>query len=71
MSYWRKGNQEVDFVVRQGKITWAIEVKSGISGNNGLHAFRRVYPEAEVLLIGADGIPLEEFLSGSVQRWFR
>ena len=29
LTYWRERNQEVDFVLRQGKTTVAIEVKSG------------------------------------------
>jgi uncharacterized protein len=71
ISYWRKGQHEVDFVVRQGKKIWGVEIKSGKTRrSSGLHAFKEAYPQAKLLLIGEDGVPLEEFLSGDVGRWF-
>ncbi|OGR07685.1 MAG: hypothetical protein A2341_06645 [Deltaproteobacteria bacterium RIFOXYB12_FULL_58_9] len=70
VSYWRDGNLEVDFVVSHGNNTWALEVKSGKTARrSGLAAFRKRYPEAKVWLVGADGIPLEEFFSKPPQDW--
>lgn len=62
--YWRKGNDEVDFViVKKGKIT-AIEVKSGKPGaRTGVETFRRIYSPHRMILIGNKGIPWKEFLS--------
>ncbi|MBI4026388.1 MAG: hypothetical protein HY360_15490 [Verrucomicrobia bacterium] len=67
-TYWRDGPAEVDFVVSGGQRTWGLEVKSGRSAKlSGLTAFRRRYPRAEYLLVGGQGIPLEEFLSSAPQ----
>lgn len=64
VTYWRDGDQEVDFVVTQGREVWALEVKSGRPGRlAGLAAFRTRYPQSRVLLIGGDGIPLDDFFS--------
>lgn len=61
--YWRKGNEEVDFVLAKGDTITALEVKSGgVSGRAGLSAFSRLYSEATVILIGEKGIPWQEFL---------
>lgn len=64
LTYWREGDYEVDYVVSRGRDIWAIEVKSGSSGKAaGLSRFRSRYPDAKALLVGAQGIPLEEFFS--------
>lgn len=62
----------MDFVVSHGVQTWAVEVRSGRYDNTtGLSAFRRRYPKAKVWLVGDTGIPLAEFFSHPVRRWFR
>lgn len=62
VTYWRHGNDEVDYVVRTGDALWAIEVKSGRpSKAPGLAAFRRRHPDARPLIVGSGGLPLEEF----------
>jgi hypothetical protein len=69
--YWRKGDREVDFVVKgRGELT-AIEVKSGRrrDGLPGLAAFLDAHPGARPLLVGGDGIGLEDFLSRPVDEW--
>jgi uncharacterized protein len=71
ITYWREGDHEVDFVVARGRDIWAIEVKSGRSGKAaGLTRFRNRYPEAQALLVGGQGIPLEEFFSRDAASWF-
>lgn len=66
VTYWRDGNQEVDFVVTRGREVWALEVKSGRPGRlSGLAAFRARYPRSHALLIGGQGIPLEDFFARS------
>lgn len=65
VTYWRKGNLEVDFVVESGDRILALEVKSGRTGRvSGLAAFKKLYPESRAVIIGRDGIPLEEFFAG-------
>jgi predicted AAA+ superfamily ATPase len=69
--YWREGHREVDFVVRAGRAVTAIEVKSGRGreGLPGLAAFAEAYQPARMLLVGGDGIPVEEFLGRPVAHW--
>ncbi|MBZ0154938.1 MAG: ATP-binding protein [Alphaproteobacteria bacterium] len=70
LTYWRDGDKEVDFVVTKGSSLWAVEVKSGRSGKmSGMDEFRRKYPGAKSLLVGAEGIPLESFFSESAAVW--
>lgn len=70
VTYWREGDNEVDFVITRGRDIWAIEVKSGRSGKAaGLTRFRDRYPEAQTLLVGAQGIPLDEFFAKNVEAW--
>lgn len=69
--YWRERNREVDFVVTRGRNVTAFEITSGRRKRSlpGLSAFTRAYPGARTLLVGGQGIPLEEFLASPVERW--
>lgn len=70
LSYWRDGNDEVDFVLSNGEKICGIEVKSGIrTQNNGMAVFKQKYPDAKIYVVSAQAQPnsgaisLEEFLS--------
>ena len=69
--YWREGNREVDFVVRSGRTVLAIEVKSGRAPDAfpGLNAFAQAFKPKRSLIVGGDGIPLDEFLTRPVEHW--
>lgn len=69
VSYWLDRNREVDFVLRLGTDLIAIEVKSGRPRGSfpGLAEFVKKYPLKKTLVVGRDGIPLEEFLSRPVE----
>ena len=69
--YWREGNQEVDFVLRSGRAITAIEVKSGRHRNTlpGMEAFAKAFKPQHQLLIGGQGIPLEEFFCTPVTQY--
>jgi hypothetical protein len=71
--YWRERGLEVDFVLRREGRLVAIEVKSGRRRESlpGLSAFSRTFEPSRMLLVGGDGIPLEEFLTTPVERLFR
>ena len=71
--YWRERSHEVDFVVRAGKTVTAIEVKSGRARDSlpGLAAFGAAFPRARKLLVGGDGIAVEEFLERPVGHWVK
>ena len=69
--YWREGTREVDFVVRAGRVVVGIEVKSGAAPltHSGLAAFTAAFKPKRTLLVGGDGIPVDEFLSRPVTDW--
>jgi uncharacterized protein len=71
VSYWRDRNVEVDFVLQRGQTAVGIEIKSAGSrmATSGMAAFRREFAPLRTLLVGGDGIPLEEFLSAPASRW--
>lgn len=71
--YWREGNREVDFVLRSGRVVVGLEVKSGRAprAHPGLAAFSEAFKPKRTLLVGGDGIPLEEFLSRPATDWLR
>lgn len=66
--YWRDRNQEVDFVVRSGRKLLAMEIKSGRRKDSapGLAAFGDKFGPARKLLLGAQGMPLEDFLTSDI-----
>jgi hypothetical protein len=61
----------VDFVLCRGKELVAIEVKSGRrkTALPGIEAFSREFKVKKKLLVGADGITVEEFLSIPPEEW--
>jgi uncharacterized protein len=63
--YWREGDDEVDFVLQQGESIIAIEVKSGWEGikRSGVDLFVQRFKPHRVVLVGNQGIPLEDFLT--------
>jgi predicted AAA+ superfamily ATPase len=69
--YWREKNREVDFVVRRARRTIAIEVKSTRRSDTvrGMEAFADLFRPTRALLVGGDGIALDEFLSRPVEHW--
>lgn len=69
--YWSNRNREVDFILRRGKKLVAIEVKSGRRKGTlpGIEAFSKEFPVSRKLLVGADGIPLPEFLRDPIEKW--
>jgi predicted AAA+ superfamily ATPase len=71
--YWRDGNREVDFVARKGRTVTAIEVKTGRARDilPGLSAFVAAFKPKRQLLVGGDGIAVEEFLRTPVARWLK
>jgi predicted AAA+ superfamily ATPase len=71
--YWRDRNREVDFVTRAGRAVTAIEVKSGRAREAlpGMEVFVAAFKSQSPrrLLVGGDGIAVEEFLSKPVDHW--
>jgi uncharacterized protein len=73
VTYWRERNHEVDFVLQQGKAVVAIEVKSGGRRESlpGMEAFALQFKPTRKLLVGGQGIPLEDFLSKPAAHWLK
>lgn len=71
--YWREGDREVDYVVRSGRSIFAIEVKSGGRSRAlpGISQMARAYRNVRPLVIGHEGIRVEEFLLSDPLRWLR
>jgi hypothetical protein len=71
--YWRERNREVDFVVRLGRSVLAIEATSGRAKESlsGLDDFGRLFRPRRTLLVGAQGVPIEEFLRKPADHWLR
>ena len=71
LHYWRERNHEVDFVVRAGRRLTAIEVKSGRApqAHPGTAAFAQAFKPKRTLLVGGDGIALDDFLMRPVAHW--
>ena len=70
--YWRDKNYEVDFVLEHGSKIVAFEVKSSARQVNisGLKEFEKRFNPLRCVLIGEDGIPIEECLSIPAKDWF-
>lgn len=73
LHYWREGNQEVDFIVLAGQRLTAIEVKSGRAplAHAGTRAFAEAFQPQRSLLVGGDGIGLDDFLMQPVSHWVK
>lgn len=69
--YWSSRNREVDFVLQHGENLVAIEVKSNLRKTNlpGIEAFSKEFRVKRKLLVGAQGIPLQEFLITPPEKW--
>ncbi len=73
LHYWREGNRKVDFIVLAGQRLTAIEVKSGRAplAHAGTTAFAEAFQPQRSLLVGGDGIALDDFLMQPVSHWVK
>ena len=71
--YWLDRGRKVDFVLARGDKLVAIEVKSGRrrASMPGAEAFASQFPVTRRLLVGAQGISLDEFLTAPAEYWVR
>jgi len=70
--YWAGRNRELDFVLSRGNELIAIEVKTTAHKTRlpGIAEFSKQFPAAKKLLVGNQGITLEEFLLTPVEALF-
>jgi len=70
--YWRDGADEVDFVLQRKGVLVAIEVKSNHEiSTSGLKRFMEKYHPKQMLIVGPEGMSVEEFLSMDLDLLFR
>jgi predicted AAA+ superfamily ATPase len=63
LHYWRYVNDEIDFVLSDGHKTIGIEVTSAFRHKkSGMTAFSKTQHPDRVMMVGADGMPWQEFL---------
>jgi len=69
--YWREGNKEVDYILRRGKSVTAIEIKSGRVKDSfsGMDSFTTAFTPKQKIIVGIQGISIEEFLLAPVSDW--
>lgn len=71
VTYWREGNDEVDFVLRKNRKIVAIEVKSnGETSTKGLVKFQQLFDPMAAFIVGESGIRAEEFLKMDLRKLF-
>ncbi len=70
--YWAGRNRELDFVLSRGSELIAIEVKTTLHKTKlpGIVEFSKQFSVAKKILVGNQGIPLEEFLMTPVEAFF-
>ncbi len=69
--YWSSRSREVAFVLQRGDNLVAIEVKSSLrkTSISGIEAFSKAFRVKRKLLVGAQGISLQEFLLTPPEKW--
>ncbi|MCK4806062.1 MAG: ATP-binding protein [Candidatus Aegiribacteria sp.] len=72
LTYWNAGGDEVDYVLTERNRVIGIEVYSSsrVHTRRGMARFMRKYPDAEALLIGGDGLPIEKALRMNPSDYF-
>lgn len=73
IGYWRDRGAEVDFVLSRGRNVVALEVKTSRKREAlpGMDIFDRAFSPKRKVLVGGDGVPLEEFFSRPGEYWLR
>ena len=73
LHYWRGRSREVDFVLQRGPRLVTFEVKSGSDevDLSGMREFGTQFGAHRPVVVGADGVPLNEFLSTPAGEWFQ
>ena len=73
LHYWRGRSLEVDFVLHRGPRFISFEVKGGSRpvDSRGIREFERQFGSHRSVVVGGDGVPLNEFLSIQAGEWFQ
>ena len=71
VTYWRDGNEEVDFVLKKNNSIVAIEVKGNAEKRTaGLDEFRNRFNPINAFIVGPEGVKPEDFLKMDLRKLF-
>ena len=71
VTYWRDGNDEVDFVLKKNNSIVAIEVKGNAEKRTaGLDEFRNRFNPTNAFIVGPEGVKPEDFLKMDLRKLF-
>ena len=71
VTYWREGNDEVDFVLKKNNSIVAIEVKGNAEKRTaGLDEFRNRFNPINAFIVGPEGVKPEDFLKMDLRKLF-
>lgn len=71
VTYWRDGNDEVDFVLKKNNSIVAIEVKGNAEKRTaGLDEFRNRFNPINAFIVGPEGVKPEDFLKMDLRKLF-
>ena len=71
VTYWREGNEEVDFVLKKNNSIVAIEVKGNAEKRTvGLDEFKKKFKPLNAFIVGSEGVRPEDFLKMDLRKLF-
>lgn len=71
VTYWRDGNDEVDFVLKKNNSIVAIEVKGNAEKRTaGLDEFKKKFNPLNAFIVGPEGVRPEDFLKMDLRKLF-
>lgn len=71
VTYWRDGNDEVDFVLKKNNSIVAIEVKGNAEKRTaGLDEFKKKFNPINAFIVGPEGVKPEDFLKMDLRKLF-
>ena len=71
VTYWRDGNEEVDFVLKKNNSIVAIEVKGNAEKRTaGLDEFKKKFNPINAFIVGPEGVRPEDFLKMDLRKLF-
>ena len=71
VTYWRDGNDEVDFVLKKNNSIVAIEVKGNAEKRTaGLDEFKKKFNPINAFIVGPEGVRPEDFLKMDLRKLF-
>lgn len=69
--YWKDNNKSIDFIIRKDEDIIVVDVNTHKKGKNiqGVNVFKQKYQPSKILIVGEEGISVEEFLLNPLEAW--